>query len=135
MTDTTHPERGVTDVLDAIRNDEAFKERFLAKYPEQAPNVSQWLDDPACRCRGHITNVVLQWGDEADTIAMELFGEPVTMVLPRSLAGEFIDIPSDPKAWNAMVRRAERFGLAYRGIATIPGKNDQGAPMIRCLFY
>lgn len=130
------PYKGVNEILDRLHESEQARERYLEQFPDQEEDIAELKAKRQCRCRATITKFLLQLGEkECGPLAISLFDEPCEVVLPRSIAGEWADMPHDPNIYHALIQHCLKYGLAYRGVSLIPGTNDQRQPMLRAYFW
>ena len=118
------------DAANPTPDEIARRQRFLARYPGQEANVLSFQTQPGCQCVGSITQAIMQDPQGANAAATAIMGEEYTIITPKDMAGETVDIDNDPAAWKAFIKRSRDEIWSYRGMNVVPTNG-----WLRVFFY
>lgn len=101
-----------------------IRKRFLERYPSQEANIIKYQDNPGCQCAGQIIQAMGGDSTVLNESLTYILGEPITVILPKNVAGELFEIENTPSAWKNFYQRMQSEMFIFRGIQIIPNGSN-----------
>lgn len=108
----------------------AIRQRFLERHPDQAANIASYQARPVCKCANELMKAMGQDHNVLVEKMTYILGEPIEIVVPRSVAGQVFEIDDTQSDWANFIAGIQKEMCMFRGMNIVPF-----GPKLKIYFY
>lgn len=117
-----------------VRKDEKFRERYEAAFPYNAVHIISLMDNPNCTCIQKMMKLHHDHTEDLEKHSDSVWGDTVSIVMPRQIIGEETKIPDDGESFKRMIFSLNDMEWKFRTVSIVPTVEEDGTKFLRVFF-